>query len=123
MEWIQNLFAGPNSLPRYNLKEVVQIVQNCIVLVYTQIPINLVHLIVYTKEWLGISDTQARVSVWTPARPFDKVVKCPTCQINHLTCLDCFFFLFEADFIQLVVLNLSHLNYIKLCLFLTSNKR
>ena len=34
-----------------------------------------------------------------------------------------FFFLFEADFIQLVVLNLSHLNYIKLCLFLTSNKR
>ena len=33
------------------------------------------------------------------------------------------FFLFEADFIQLVVLNLSHLNYIKLCLFLTSNKR
>ena len=34
-----------------------------------------------------------------------------------------FFFLFEADFIQLVVLNLSHLNYIKLCLFLTSNER
>ena len=34
-----------------------------------------------------------------------------------------FFFFFEADFIQLVVLNLSHLNYIKLCLFLTSNKR
>ena len=33
------------------------------------------------------------------------------------------FFLFEADFIQLVVLNLSHLNYIKLCLFLTSNER
>ena len=34
-----------------------------------------------------------------------------------------FFFFFEADFIQLVVLNLSHLNYIKLCLFLTSNER
>ena len=34
-----------------------------------------------------------------------------------------FFFLFETDFIQLVVLNLSHLNYIKLCLFLTSNER
>ena len=34
-----------------------------------------------------------------------------------------FSFLFEADFIQLVVLNLSHLNYIKLCLFLTSNER
>ena len=34
-----------------------------------------------------------------------------------------FFFLFEADFIQLVVLNLSHLNYIKLCLFLTFNER
>ena len=34
-----------------------------------------------------------------------------------------FFFLFEANFIQLVVLNLSHLNYIKLCLFLTSNER
>ena len=34
-----------------------------------------------------------------------------------------FFFLFEADFIQLVVLNLSHLNYIKLYLFLTSNER
>ena len=33
------------------------------------------------------------------------------------------FFFFEADFIQLVVLNLSHLNYIKLCLFLTSNER
>ena len=37
--------------------------------------------------------------------------------------LSLFFFFFEADFIQLVVLNLSHLNYIKLCLFLTSNKR
>ena len=33
------------------------------------------------------------------------------------------FFFFEADFIQLVVLNQSHLNYIKLCLFLTSNKK
>ena len=33
------------------------------------------------------------------------------------------FFLFEANFIQLVVLNLSHLNYIKLYLFLTFNKR
>ena len=33
------------------------------------------------------------------------------------------FFLFEVDFIQLVVLNLSHLNYIKLCLFLTFNER
>ena len=59
VEWIQNLFAGPNSLPRHNLKEVVQIVQNCIVLVYTQIPINLVRLIAHTKGWLGISDTQA----------------------------------------------------------------
>ena len=54
-------------------------------------PINLVHLIAHTKGWLGISDTQARVSVWTPARPFDKVVKCPTCQINHPACLDCLF--------------------------------
>ena len=34
-----------------------------------------------------------------------------------------FFFFFEANFIQLVVLNLNYLNYIKLCLFLTSNKR
>ena len=59
VEWIQNLFAGPNSLLRHNLKEVVQIAQNCIVLVYTQIPINLVRLIAHTKEWLGISDTQA----------------------------------------------------------------
>ena len=57
MKWIQNLFAGLNSFPRYNLKKVVQIVQNCIVLVYTQIPINLVHLIAHTKGWLGISDT------------------------------------------------------------------
>ena len=24
-------------------------------------------------------------------RPFDKVVKCPTCQINHPACLDCLF--------------------------------
>ena len=24
-------------------------------------------------------------------RPFDTVVKCPTCQINHLACLDCLF--------------------------------
>ena len=59
MEWIQNLFAGSNSLLRHNLKEVVQIVQNCIVLVYTQILINLVCLIAHTKGWLGISDTQA----------------------------------------------------------------
>ena len=29
VEWIQNLFAGPNSLPRHNLKKVVQIAQNC----------------------------------------------------------------------------------------------
>ena len=58
-EWIQNLFTGPNSLPRHNLKEVVQIVQNCIVLFYTQIPINLVQLIAHTKGWLGISATQA----------------------------------------------------------------
>ena len=91
MKWIQNLFAGPNSLPRHNLKEVVQIAQNCIVLVYNQIPINLVRLITHTKGWLRISDTQVRVSVWTPARPFDKVVKCPTCQINHPACLDCLF--------------------------------
>ena len=35
--------------------------------------------------------TQAQVSVWTPARPFDTVVKCPTCQINHPTCLNCLF--------------------------------
>ena len=91
VEWIQNLFAGPNSLLRHNLKEVIQIAQNCIVLVYTQIPINLVCLIAHTKGWLEISDTQARVSVWTPARPFDKVVKCPTCQINHPACLDCLF--------------------------------
>ena len=63
VEWIQNLFAGPNSLPRHNLKKVIQIAQNCIVLVYTQIPINLVHLITHTKGWLGISDTQAQVSV------------------------------------------------------------
>ena len=34
-----------------------------------------------------------------------------------------FFFFFETNFIQLVVLNLSHLNYIKLCLFLTSNEK
>ena len=34
-----------------------------------------------------------------------------------------FFFFFETNFIQLVVLNLSHLNYIKLYLFLTSNER
>ena len=34
-----------------------------------------------------------------------------------------FFFFFETDFIQLVVFNLSHLNYIKLYLFLTSNER
>ena len=34
-----------------------------------------------------------------------------------------FFFFFETNFLQLVVLNLSHLNYIKLCLFLTSNER
>ena len=34
-----------------------------------------------------------------------------------------FFFFFEINFIQLVVFNLSHLNYIKLCLFLTSNKK
>ena len=34
-----------------------------------------------------------------------------------------FFFFFEANFIQLVVFNLSYLNYIKLYLFLTSNKR
>ena len=59
VEWIQNLFTGPNSLPRHNLKEVVQIVQNCIVLFYTQIPINLVHFITHTKGWLGISTTQA----------------------------------------------------------------
>ena len=30
---------------------------------------------------------------------------------------DFFFFFFEVNFIQLIVLNLSHLNYIKLCLF------
>ena len=73
------------------MKKVVQIAQNCIVLVYTQIPINLVCLITHTKGWLGISDTQARVSVWTSVRPFDKVVKCSTCQINHPICLDCLF--------------------------------
>ena len=59
--------------------------------VFTQIPINFVHFITHTKEWLEISDTQAQVSVWTPARPFDTVVKCPTCQINHSACLDCLF--------------------------------
>ena len=59
VEWIQNFFAGPNSLSRHNLKEVVQIAQNCIVLVYTQISINLVCLIAHTKGWLEISDTQA----------------------------------------------------------------
>ena len=59
MEWIQNLFAGPNSLSRHNLKKVIQIAQNCIVLVYTQIPINLVCLIAHTKRWLGINNTQA----------------------------------------------------------------
>ena len=91
-EWIWNLFTGPNSLPRYNLKKVVQIVQNCIVLFYIQISINLVHFITHTKEWLRISTTQAYVSVWTPARSFDTVVKCPTCQINHPACLD---YLFE----------------------------
>ena len=91
MKWIQNLFAGPNSLSRHNLKKVVQTAQNCIVLVYTQISINLVRFITHTKGWLGISDTQAQVSVWTLARPFDKVVKCSTCQINHLVCLDCLF--------------------------------
>ena len=84
-KWIQNLFTGSNSLPRYNLKKVVQIVQNCIVLFYTQISINLVHLITHIKGW------QAQVSVWTSARFFDTVVKCPTCQINHPTCLDCLF--------------------------------
>ena len=48
-------------------------------------------LIAHTKGWLGISATQAQVSVWTPVRPFDTVVKCPTCQINHPACLDCLF--------------------------------
>ena len=91
VKWIQNLFTGPNSLSRHNLKKVIQIAQNCIVLFYTQILINLVHLIAHTKGWLGISTTQAQVSVWTPARPFDTVVKCPTCQINHPACLDCLF--------------------------------
>ena len=33
------------------------------------------------------------------------------------------FFFFETNFIQLVVFNLNHLNYIKLYLFLTSNER
>ena len=59
VEWIQNLFAGPNSLLRHNLKKVVQIAQNFIVLVYIQISINLVWLIAYTKGWLEISNTQA----------------------------------------------------------------
>ena len=59
MKWIQNLFAGPNFLLRHNWKKVIQIVQNCIVLVYTQISINLVYLITHTKGWLEISDTQA----------------------------------------------------------------
>ena len=36
---------------------------------------------------------------------------------NLLSELEMSFFFFKADFIQLVVLNLSHLNYIKLCLF------
>ena len=60
-------------------------------MVYTQISINLVHFIAYIKGWLGISNTQAQVSIWTSARSFDKVVKCPTCQINHPACLDCLF--------------------------------
>ena len=58
-KWIQNLFTDPNSLLKHNWKEVVQIAQNCIVLFYTQIPINLVYLITHTKEWLEISTTQA----------------------------------------------------------------
>ena len=46
---IQNLFHSPNSLPRHNLKEVVQIASNCIVLFYTQISVNLVRLIAHTN--------------------------------------------------------------------------
>ena len=37
--------------------------------------------------------------------------------------INTFFFRKRADFIQLVVFNLNHLNYIKLYLFLTFNKR
>ena len=48
-KWIQNLFIDSNSLLRHNLKKVVQIAQNCIVLFYTQILINLVCLITYSK--------------------------------------------------------------------------
>ena len=60
-KWIQNLFTGSNSLLRHNLKKVVQIAQNCIILFYTQIFINFVCFIAHTKEWLRISTTQAQV--------------------------------------------------------------
>ena len=37
VEWIQNLFAGPNSLLRHNLKKVVQIAQNYIVFFFFKV--------------------------------------------------------------------------------------
>ena len=65
-EWIYNLFNGENCFPSFNLKEVVQVSDNCIIIFYKFIPLFLVCLIAKTKGFIWINTLiKAKCSIWT----------------------------------------------------------
>ena len=54
-EWIYNLFNGEDHLPSLNLKEMVQVFDNYIIIFYKSIPLSLVHFIAKTKGFIQIN--------------------------------------------------------------------
>ena len=54
-EWIYNLFNEEDHLPSFNLKEVIRVSDDCIIIFYKSIPLSLVHLIAKTKEFIQIN--------------------------------------------------------------------
>ena len=51
-KWIYNLFNGEDCFPSLNLKEVVQVFDDCIIIFYKSIPLSLVWLIAKTKGFI-----------------------------------------------------------------------
>ena len=89
-EWIYNLFNGEDCLPSLNLKEVVWVSDDCIIIFYKSIPLSLVHLIAKTKGFIWINALiKAKCSIWMPTKPYHLLVECPLCGVNHPASLTC----------------------------------
>ena len=89
-EWIYNLFNGEDCLLSLNLKEVVQVSEDCIIIFYKFTPLSLVWLIAKTKEFIWINSlVKAKCFIWTPTKPYHLLVEYPLCGVNHPTSLTC----------------------------------